>query len=375
MTWLQNLTQSISAANISFSIGPHPLTEARNGLSEVVNAPIQWGFVTGFILASYLHYLARHLKWMRKVQDVIEAFALQVKYSLKLFGSLFLAILLIPLFACMMCGFAAYRKCLRMALQREYKGRFCGLLEGHDANWVLEDDKCKSVINVLGTFEGVNSSAQILMALRKRLASRLLGKHQPHPKLFYRRGIAGGFAFWYKVYPSEIFIEDFVRLVDIPSESSEFVTSEEIKTWIGQVYNSDLPKGHSTSWEILVSKKPLGPLDPTKGTINPVIQGLRSLINSFRSSLVHWGHTLFGKLLKLPALLALDHLLSRTLGEHVVLDAAQEHLCIGATAFLVHLIAGWSASFWWWGRELFVAHPLLHILMTFDALVNALVQH
>lgn len=273
MTWLQNLTQSISAANISISIGPHPLSETRNGLSEVVNAPIQWGFVTGFFLASYLHYLARHVKWMRKVQDLIEACAFQVKYSLKLFQSLIFAILLIPLLAVIMCGFAVYRKFLSVELRRQYKDRFCGLLEGHDATWVLEDDQCKSVINVMCNFECAKNSAQILIALRKRLASRLLGKHQPHPKLFYRRGIKGGFAFWFKVYPSEIFIEDFVRLVDIPSASDEFVTPDEMKAWIGQVYNATLPKEHSTSWEILVSKKPLQPSpDGQDEKINPVIE-------------------------------------------------------------------------------------------------------
>lgn len=279
MTWLQNLSHTISAANLSISFGPHPPSEARNGLSEVVNAPIgswdapiQWGFITGFVLSTYLHYLARHLKWMRKVQETISSCALQVKYSLRLIGSLILAILLVPLFALIMCCFAVYRKFLELSLRQKYKSRFRGLLEGHDANWVLEDDKCKSVINVLGTFDGVESSAQILMALRKRLATRLLGKHQPHPKLFYRRAITGGFAFWYKVKDSEIHIEDFVRLCDIPSESDEFVTVEELKAWIGEMYNADLPKGHSTSWEILVSKKPLKEASGEHVLVNPVNQ-------------------------------------------------------------------------------------------------------
>lgn len=277
MTWLQNLSHTISAANLSISFGPHPPSEARNGLSEVVNAPIgswdapiQWGFITGFVLSTYLHYLARHLKWMRKVQETISSCALQVQYSLRLIGSLVMAILLVPLFALIMYCFAVYRKCLELSLRQKYKSRFRGLLEGHDANWVLEDDKCKSVINVLGTFDGVESSAQILMALRKRLATRLLGKHQPHPKLFYRRGITGGFAFWYKVKDSEIHIEDFVRLCDIPSESDEFVTVEELKAWIGEMYNADLPKGHTTSWEILVSKKPLKEASGEHVLVNPV---------------------------------------------------------------------------------------------------------
>lgn len=281
MSWLQNLSHSISAANLSISIGPHQIpSETLNGLSEVVNAPIQWGFVTGFVLSTYLHYLARHLKWVRVIQESMSRCALQIKYTMRLLGSLSLAILIVPLFALMMCGFAAYRACLEVTLKREYKSRYRGLLEGHDANWVLEDEKCKSVINVLGTFAGVNSSAQILMALRKRLASRLLGKHQPHPKLFYRRGIKGGFAFWYKVYSSEIFIEDFVRLVDIPSESDEFVTTAELKEWIGTVYNADLPKDHTTSWEILVSKKPLkedvANADDGEGSVlvNPVNESL-----------------------------------------------------------------------------------------------------
>lgn len=262
MTWLENLSHSIGAANISLLIGPHPHNGTLSGLSEVgklVNAPIQWGFITGFVLSTYLHYLARHLKWIRHVQESLGQCALQVKYCIKLIGSLVGAVCLLPFFLVVLSGFYVYRKCIQVALKNEFKDRFCGLLDGHDANWVLEDDKCKSVINVLGTFQGVDSSAQILMTLRKRLATRLLGKHQPHPKLFYRRGVKGGYAFWTRVYRSEIFIEDYVRLVDIPSESPDFVTNDELKRWIGQMYNSNLPKEHSTSWEILVSKKPLEP--------------------------------------------------------------------------------------------------------------------
>lgn len=255
--WLENLTQSISAANITISIGPHPLTETQNALSEVVNAPIQWGFVTGFILSTYLHYLARHLKWIRKVQDLLERGAVQVRYTVRLFGSLLVALAMIPVFVVAMLGFACYRKCLKVYLKSSYGDRFAGLLEGHDAHWMIEDKRSKSVINVLGTFDGIRGSAQILMALRKRLATRLLGKHQPHPKLFYRRRISGGFAFWCKVFPSELYIEDFIRLVDIPSDDETFVTNDELKHWIGQMYNADLPKDHSASWEILVSKKPL----------------------------------------------------------------------------------------------------------------------
>lgn len=343
MTWLQNLSHSIGAANISLLIGPHTLSDTHNGLSEVgklVNTPmpIQWGFVTGFVLSTYLHYLAVHVKWVRHIQESLGQCASQVKYCVKLIGSLVGAICLLPFFLVVLSGFYVYRKCVQVSLKNEFKDRFCGLLDGHDANWVLEDEKCKSVINVLGTFQGVESSSQILMTLRKRLASRLLGKHIPHPKLFYRRGVSYGYAFWTKVYRSEIFIEDYVRLVDIPSQSSEFITHDELKRWIGQMYNSDLPKKHSTSWEILVSKKPLKASN-TSNTVHAVT--IQRGWPFYLISSLHIGRqTLSNKLSHTRALLALHQISRGTVFEDGNGYASVEESWGRVAAFLVAVL-GW----------------------------------
>lgn len=288
-SWLENISGSISASNISLSIGPHSTTAETsriNGYAEVgrlVNAP---GFITGFLLSTYLHYLAHHQKWGVRLQEGISLVIKQVKYATKLMGSVLLAIILLPPISLLILGFYLYRNCLEVYLKRVHGDRFCGLLDGHDAHWMVEDDKCKSVINVLCTFqyEGANSSSsQILMALRKRLASRLLGKRQAHPKLFYRRAIQGGYAFWTKVLPSEIFIEDFVRLVDIPSRNKAYVTKDELKDWIASMYNADLPKENSTSWEILVGKKPTQ--SESNIRVYPVSLNTINLTNSFYCTL------------------------------------------------------------------------------------------
>lgn len=81
--------------------------------------------------------------------------------------------------------------------------------------WALEDDFAKSVINVMVVMElnetvtTTNVSAEILLALRKRLSSRLLGDYKPFPKLFYTRTRERGFTFW--TDNQRYSIEDYIR--------------------------------------------------------------------------------------------------------------------------------------------------------------------
>lgn len=327
MAWLEQLSNSLSSSNISVSFGPHPLSEARNGLSEIVFAPIiQWGFVTGFIVATYLNYVTRNLKCMKRIQESSGTILKQLKYFYKLTISLAIAILLIPVFGIVLSGFYGYRKVLEIALKRKYKDRYCGLLEGHDANWVLEDDKCKSVINILATFQGNISAAQMLITLRKRMAFRLLGKHCPHPKLFYRRGIEGGYSFWYRVEQEEIHIEDYVRLVDIPSRQT-ILTKEELKAWIGDMYNANLPKEHTTSWEILVSNKPLR----SGETIAYPVRTIDSVYsNTWFTIARHFHHP--------SAFLTGDFLIWWTINEYIRLDAFDEKLRLWGTLIRIQVI-------------------------------------
>lgn len=52
-------------------------------------------------------------------------------------------------------------------------------------------------------------SAEILLAFRKRLASRLLGDYIPFPKMFYKRVKEFGYCFW--TDQSDCTIEDYIR--------------------------------------------------------------------------------------------------------------------------------------------------------------------
>lgn len=89
---------------------------------------------------------------------------------------------------------------------------------GEDAVWALEDDISKSMINIMALMEideqckpneADDAAVRILLALRKRLALRLLGEYKPFPKLFYRRCKEHGYSFW--TNDNECTIEDYIR--------------------------------------------------------------------------------------------------------------------------------------------------------------------
>lgn len=54
-----------------------------------------------------------------------------------------------------------------------------------------------------------NVSAEILLTLRKRMSSRLLGEYKPFPKIFYTRKMEHGFSFW--TDNQRYNIKDYVR--------------------------------------------------------------------------------------------------------------------------------------------------------------------
>lgn len=58
-----------------------------------------------------------------------------------------------------------------------------------------------------------NLSAEVLIALRKRLSSRLLGDYKPFPKMFYTRTKDLGYSFW--TDNERYCIEDYIRYITV----------------------------------------------------------------------------------------------------------------------------------------------------------------
>lgn len=98
-------------------------------------------------------------------------------------------------------------------MQKKYSEIFCGFLEGTDALWALEDESARSVINIMALIKidrnAENAPKNVLLTLRKRLASRFLGVYKPFPKLFYRLRQEHGYAFW--TNDLDLTIEDYIR--------------------------------------------------------------------------------------------------------------------------------------------------------------------
>ena len=65
------------------------------------------------------------------------------------------------------------------------------------------------LLEINDTVTSTNLSAEILIALRKRLSIRLLGDYKPFPKMFYKRNVECGFTFW--TDEERLCIEDYVR--------------------------------------------------------------------------------------------------------------------------------------------------------------------
>jgi hypothetical protein len=134
--------------------------------------------------------------------------------------------------------------------------------------WALEADASLSVINIIGFFHADENShtnrlpsAEIVLALRKRISSKLRGLVQPHPKMFYRRLNDMGFYFWSR--GEDCNIEEYIRYMDYIPQNFSFtednlsVTEETLRAQIAKYCNLPLPHNHQSSWEILVGKQPM----------------------------------------------------------------------------------------------------------------------
>lgn len=245
-------------ADLDFTDSGARVTSTVSSTADFFLSPAQWGFVTGFGVASYLNVKVRDVKWLDWAQERSVVQLHRLCHGLRLLVAFCLFLLLTPLILVLLAAFAAYRQLATLLIRAEMRGQFAGMMEGHDAVWALETPATLSVINILAVLEGDRQSGDILLALRKRLAAKLLGKRQQFPKMFYRRMCKWGYPFWTRATcADDLTIEDHIRYVDIASESDGALTDTELRDWIGTVSNTRLPLDHTTTWEILVSKKTL----------------------------------------------------------------------------------------------------------------------
>ncbi|EDS26375.1 conserved hypothetical protein [Culex quinquefasciatus] len=115
-----------------------------------------------------------------------------------------------------------------------------------------------------------STSAEMLLVLRKRISSRLMGAIRSHPKMFWLRKLELGYYYWSDL--SDLTIEDYIRYLEyIPLESDErYIDERKLRSLMSEINNRYLLRSHTASWEILVGRQPL--LDEKRNVLRfPVI--------------------------------------------------------------------------------------------------------
>lgn len=185
--------------------------------------------------------------------------------------SIFSPVLLLVFFA-----FRLYRATVGIILSWRHGKHFKGLLDGADVVWAIERDNSRGMINIMAYIEesagNVESttSADVLLVLRKRISSRLMGAIRSHPKMFWLRKLELGYYYWSDL--SDLTIEDYIRYLEyIPLESDEqYIDEKKLRSLMSEINNRYLLRSHTASWEILVGRQPL--LDEKRNVLRfPVI--------------------------------------------------------------------------------------------------------
>lgn len=124
-----------------------------------------------------------------------------------------------------------------------------------DSVWAIEDDNALSVINVISIVEQNTKNKSIIENLRLTVSSKLLGSNSICPKMMYTRSFHMGYYFWSK--NSNIEINKYIRPIAFDENENNFVTEDELQTYVSEISNKELPYDNGACWEILVSNKPL----------------------------------------------------------------------------------------------------------------------
>lgn len=153
-------------------------------------------------------------------------------------------------------GILIFRGCLWLHLKREHGTAFGGFLKKHDALWAVEDESSLSVIHTLVLFESRpelhQSCHDLLSALEKKL--KVLAEQKNPSKMFQQRNFKCGYHFLVKIPPDQWRMEDYLRIVDVPSKG-DWISKAELQSYIGGLYGQRLPGDHSKLFEVLVCRK------------------------------------------------------------------------------------------------------------------------
>jgi len=168
---------------------------------------------------------------------------------------------LAPYALCSVLVFAAARKCLQIYLAGKHGPKFKGFVEGQDVVWSIGGSSAKGIINVMAyivvdkaAYEPVRTSMVVMMNLRKRFKTALLGARKVFPKLFYQKLYKWGYYYWFQDDVGTI--EKYVGYLDFGNEA-EFITQEDLRRTVSRTANSGLPDRNTRNWELLVGNKPI----------------------------------------------------------------------------------------------------------------------
>lgn len=260
LSHIGNETRIRSKSNWNTTFGPPREDFASDEVSSFLLSPAQLGIITGFVVAYFLNYKLKSLlksdsDLSKQLQWITQVVSNQWKYLVKVLLAFSTFVTCLPLILMFVAVFYVYRKLAVVCIKQSEGEKFAGMLEGHDAVWAVEHPNWLSVINILATLEGDQNSVDILLAIRKRIASKLLNERHSFPKMFYRRVSKFGYTYWKKEVTEQLSVETHIRYVNIPCKNPGQLTEEDVKVWIGKCYNAKLPHNHEATWEILVSRR------------------------------------------------------------------------------------------------------------------------
>lgn len=235
------------------------------------------GLLTGVLMSLFIRHKLIRLREESDESKVYNFLQQLNMVELRRFLFVFVTFLQFAIVSPILClvffAFRLYRASVGLVLCWRHGVHFKGLLAGADVVWAIERDNSRGMINIMAYIEEPDdghessTSAEMLLVLRKRISSRLMGAIRSHPKMFWLRKLELGYYYWSDL--SDLTIEDYLEY--IPLESNERCIDErKLRSLMSEINNRFLLRSHTASWEILVGRQPL--LDKTRNVLRfPVI--------------------------------------------------------------------------------------------------------
>jgi hypothetical protein len=156
--------------------------------------------------------------------------------------------------------FKIYREYVRYHLLKDKSLKFVDFMTGEDTVWVCENDKSKSIINVLAFVKSKSSEVnenlprELLQSIRARIFTKLV-LIKRFPKLFYRKQRdESGYFYW--TSDNTLSINNYVRYLE-KFNDSKIMSDDEMKRQMSEICNNALPGNNSALWECLISQQPI----------------------------------------------------------------------------------------------------------------------